>query len=456
MSENISIVNRIICGDNLEILKTIKKERFDLIYIDPPFFTSKQYEVIWGDTQEIRSFNDRWVTMGDGKYSKDINVYLNFMQPRIEQIHRVLKKTGSFYLHCDYHADAYLRILCDNIFGDNNFRNRICWKRTNAKGKSKNSYNINHDVILFYTKSSNYTFNIQLEDVIKGFFVTQPLIVKKRSSEDKTRIVEGKEITLDEDHSWYATQDTINSYDGFYWTKRNLPRYKKYFEKGNHVDDIWDGMYLHPSSKERLGYPTQKPESLLERIIKCSSNKGDLIGDFFCGCGTTLAVGKRLRRKIVGCDISPTACRLVAKRVDIPIKEIEGIPLDAREISDLNGYEFQNYIINMLSIYNEFITVGQRGADGGIDGTYLGQLISVKKYKSGRKDLDEFVATIYRNKKKVGIFIALGFTSGFLKEVARLHREDEIEIIPLTLEQIINKEHFVLLKKFRKNLEKFT
>lgn len=457
-------MKRIICGDNLDIIKSIKSNSLDLVYIDPPFFTSRNYEIIWGDKAEIRAFDDRWVSMGDGKYSKDINVYLNFMQPRLEEIYRVLKKTGSFYLHCDYHADAYLRILCDTVFGENNFRNRICWKRTNAKGRSKKNFNINHDVILFYTKSSEYTFNIQLEEITipknakkdkKGWYVTQPLIVKKRSSEDKTRIVEGREITLDEEQSWYATQDTINNYDGFYWTKRGLPRYKKYIKDGNPIDDIWDGIYLHPSSNERLGYPTQKPEALLERIISTSSNKGDLVADFFCGCGTTLAVAERLGRQWIGCDISTTACRLIANRVKLPIKNIEGIPLTPKEVSELNGYEFQNYIINMLTIYNELITIGKRGADGGIDGTYLEQLISVKKYKAGRKDLDEFVATIYRNKKKVGIFIALGYTSGFLKEVARLLREDEIEIFPLTLEQIINKEHFTILKKFRKNIDKF-
>lgn len=409
-------IKRIICGDNLEILTSIPNDFFDLIYIDPPFFTSRNYEVIWGNGEEIRAFEDRWVKHGDGKYSKDINVYLNFMEPRIKEIHRVLKDTGSMYLHCDYHANSYLRILCDQIFGYKNLLNEIIWHYRTG-GVSKRWFGRKSDTLLLYKKGKKWTFNpIQVKEYYKDVYGAdfKPSLKDRKGGEDEK---------------------------GYY----------HYI----YEDNVWDIRAVFNMSHEYMGYPTQKPEKLLERVIKASSNEGDVVGDFFCGCGTSLAVAERLKRQWVGCDISATACRLVAERVGSPLMSVEGIPLEAEEVKELGGWEFQNYVINLLTIYDEHVIVNKRGADGGIDGKYLEQLISVKKYKAGRKDLDEFVATIYRNKKEVGIFIALGYTSGFLKEVARLQREDEIEIIPLSLEQIINKEHFSILKKFRKNIDKF-
>jgi len=207
------------------------------------------------------------------------------------------------------------------------------------------------------------------------------------------------------------------------------------------LSSVWEMPDINTQAKEKLGYPTQKPEALLERIIKASSNENDIVLDSWCGCGTSIAVAKRLNRKFVGIDISPTACRLIANRVGYPVQQIIGLPMTGEEIASLTGYEFQNAVIRLLDPSLDTIKVNKKGADGGIDGSYFDTLVSVKKYKAGRKDLDEFVATMYRNKRKEGIFIALAYSSDFIKEIARLGREQELVIHHFTVEQIVNGEH---------------
>jgi len=406
--------NRIICGDNLDALKGMDDGCIDLCYIDPPFFTSKQYEVIWGDNAEKRAFDDRWVSMGEGRYTKDINVYLNFMEPRLREIHRVLKPTGSFYLHCDWHADAYLRVLCDSIFGYGNCRRQLIWKYEGPTGTKKN-YPKKHDIIWFYTKGDEWTFNFDA--------ILNPFDDASKSRYNK----------VDENGRRYK------EYGGKLLNKDGTRRIA--YAPDGKPSEIFEIPFIQNNAKERLGYPTQKPEALLERIIKASSNVGDVVLDAFCGCGTTLAVAKRLNRKYVGVDISPTACRLVANRIDYLIGEIVGLPLTGEEIAALTGHEFQNAIINALDTSGRTIKVSGRGADGGIDGTIRGFLIQVKKFKAGRADLDGFVATMYRNKVKKALYLSLGYSSDFTKEVARLGRDDGIMVAALTFDQVVAGEH---------------
>ena len=414
---------RIICGDNLEVLKSISDESVDLIYIDPPFFTSKNYAVIWNDGEEIRQFGDRWITEnrnGTGKASKDINVYLEWMESRIKEIYRVLKKTGSLYLHCDKHADAYLRVLCDDIFGHNNFINEIVWHYKNKIGRPTRKFLSNYDTILFYTKSKAYTFNLQFVEI------DNPLTLKRYDKMDEN----GKKYKI------YHT----NGVD------------RKVYLKPKSMGAVWEINNLSANSKERYGYPTQKPEKLLERIIKASSNKGDIVLDCFCGCGTTLAVAKKLDRQFIGIDVSPTACRLVAKRLRVSIKHIEGLPITKEEIATLDGNEFQNWVIHEFGGFS-----GNRGPDGGIDG-YLGKCpIQVKKHKAGRNDLDQFSGSLLREGSKEAIYIALHYSVDFKKEVARLKRENSIIIHFFTVEDIINKIHYPIVNKFipKKGLDKF-
>lgn len=263
MTTKNEIKNKLILGDNLDILKTLKDEGVDLIYIDPPFFSNKNYEVVSGDESEIRSFEDRW--------EGGINVYVEWMRERIRELHRVLKQTGSLYLHCDWHASHHLRVMLDEIFGAKHFQNEIIWFYETG-GISKARFGRKHDNIYFYTKTDRYTFNASE-------------VLEKRSEEVLRRLATGVES---------ATRAR---------GEQRLP------------SDVWRIPAINAMAKERLGYPTQKPEALLEKIIKASSNKDDVVLDSFCGCGTSLAVAQRLGRHWVGIDISPTAIKLVEKRL---------------------------------------------------------------------------------------------------------------------------------------------
>lgn len=417
----VETIQRIICGDNLPVMQAMPAESVDLVYIDPPFFTSKTYEVIWGDSAERRAFEDRWVKAGEtGRYSKDINVYLEFMEPRIREIYRILKTTGSFFLHCDWNANSYLRMICDQIFGYKNFRNEIIWCYS---GPSQASYGFprKHDTILRYTKGDIFTFH--------------PIRVPHKSGIHNKGTLHNKVDSTEETDESMRKRET----------------------EGKTLEDWWSdiGSGAHISKTERLGYPTQKPEALLERIIKSSSNENDIIMDCFCGCGTSIAVAKRLSRQFIGVDISPTACRLIAKRINMKVKDVEGIPLTQEEVAELSGWEFQNYVIHLLMLHGQGISVGKKGPDGGLDGFFNELPISVKKYKAGRKDLDEFVATLYRNKKQEGMFLALDYTADFVKEVARLKREQDVLVPHFTLTDVLESKHLEILKRYDKTLEKY-
>ena len=263
---------RIVNGDCLiAIPKHIESNSVDLIYLDPPFFSGKQYEIIWGNGAELRAYGDR--------FKGGINHYIEWMRPRIEQCCNVLKKTGSFYLHCDKHASHYLKVMCDEIFGSKNFRNEIIWCYRGA-GTPKKDFARRHDNILRYSKTKDYIFNV---DDVRGEYAKA---TKERFKHHIGNIRQGKDFGLQTLH-----------------------------EKGKHPDDWWEIQPISPSSRDRIGYPTQKPEKLLEKIILASSNKGDLILDPFVGGGTTVAVANRLNRYYIGIDVSTIACIVSYKRL---------------------------------------------------------------------------------------------------------------------------------------------
>ena len=263
-------LNYVYLSDNLEFLRQLDSNIIDLIYIDPPFYSGVEY----------KEFSDIW---------KSLDEYLNFMRPRIKEIHRVLKDTGSYYCHCDANAVFDLKTICDSTFGRKFFRREIIWNVGSVSGfKSQvKGWVRQHDTMLYYTKSDIYTFNKQYvpyrEEYIKKMF---------RYKDENGRL---------------------------YRKRRGGKQYLD--EKpGNTVGDVWDDIYSFQTttrSKEYLGYPTQKPEKLLERIILTSSNQGDLLADFFCGSGTTLTVAKRLNRKWIGVDNNPNAIELCKKRLNI-------------------------------------------------------------------------------------------------------------------------------------------
>lgn len=311
-------MNDIILGDNLAVLREMEGGTVDLCYIDPPFFTQRDHA----------RFDDRW---------EGLDGYLAFMEPRVREIHRVLDPAGSFYLHCDHHADGYLRVLCDGIFGRDNFRNRVTWRRNNGNNNATRKFGCLTDTILFYTASDGYTFNVQ--HVMDGKFrerynkvgrdgrrySTGSLIVSGKATEKILSFGDMVYVVPDGMRCKW-TQATINErLEGdpglIYWTRNGVPRYKIYLDasSGRPVQDFWDDVtYITATSNESLGYPTQKPEALLERIIKASSDPGDVVLDAFAGSGTTCAVAKRLGRRYIGIDSNPDAVEMARRRLHAP------------------------------------------------------------------------------------------------------------------------------------------
>ncbi|MBN1689974.1 MAG: site-specific DNA-methyltransferase [Dehalococcoidia bacterium] len=255
----------IYCGDCLVKLKDLTSESVDLIYIDPPFNSNRNYSTSPKTTGD-RRFDDRF----DG-----VNDYLDYMKPRIKELHRVLKPTGSFYYHCDWHASHYIKVLLDNpdLFGYDNFQNEIVWCYRSGGASPRRRFSRKHDIILFYSKTGEYVFN--------GL----------------------KERSYNRGLKPYRFQGVAEYRDNAGW----------YTRVG--MKDYWEINMVGRTSRERLDYPTQKPLALLERIVFAGSNEGDIVLDAFCGSGTALAAAQKLGRRWIGIDVSPAACDLARERL---------------------------------------------------------------------------------------------------------------------------------------------
>lgn len=429
--------NTIYCGDCKEVLRKFPENSVDLIYADPPFFSNRHYEIIWGDGYEIRAFEDRW--------KGGINNYIAWMEERIVECYRVLKDTGSMYLHCDWHANAHLRISMDKIFGENNFKNNIVWCYK-AREFSKKYWNRKHDDILFYTKGDKYTFNWDAEGLLEPY--SPVTIAKYRYKDEKGyyrlcgRGIKGSPIrsAKDVDPKWEKTHPEL--------VVRN------YLGKGYPSPDYWYIDIINQASKERLGYPTQKPEALLKRIIKASSNSMDIVLDPFCGCGTTLVVAHKLGRRWVGIDVSPTACNLMENRMrKLHVSpNMMGMPLTEEDLRKLQPFEFQNWVVQRL-----FGRVSSRkSSDMGIDGySFEGIPIQVKQSDDiGRNVIDNFETAIRRRKQTKGIIIAFSFGKGAYEEVARAKLHDNIEIQAMTVKELLKNQNQTYYSQISKTEQK--
>ena len=396
--------NVIYCDDNLTRLKKFPDKCIDLIYLDPPFFSNRYYEVIWNDGAEIRSFEDRW--------KGGINHYIEWMYKRVFEMHRILKDTGSFYIHCDWHASHYLKVMCDSIFRNNNFRNEIVWCYRGA-GYPKKDFGKRHDIILRYSKTDNYIFN------------------------------------LDSVREKYA-DTTVERFKHYIGNVRNGKDFgtQKLNPLGKQPDDWWQIQPIAPSAKERLRYPTQKPEALLERIIKASSNKGDLVCDPFCGCGTTIAVAQRLQRKWIGIDVSISACKLMKNRVEkngARGVEIIGLPANIEDLKKLKPVEFQNWCVGALDGTVSTKKSGDMGIDGYVFMTRYP--VQVKQAENvGRNVVDNFETAIRRVNKDMGYIIAFSFGKGAYEEVARV-KKNGLHIELLTVDELLGYEEPITKEK---------
>jgi len=468
-------VNRLIQGDNLEILKTFENDCIDLIYLDPPFFSNRNYEVIWGDSGEIRSFQDRW--------AGGISHYIDWLKERVMEMHRVLKPTGSIFLHCDWHADAYIRVhILDRIFGENNFRNEIIWKRSSSHNDAKQGrkgLGHNADTIWFYSKTDNFAFNTLYTNYSKEYMEQFYKYVDengRRYRLDNLTAAKGGGDTSYEFHGtkpykgryWaYSKENMENFYrEGLlYFPKNNgTPSFKRYLDTmpGAPLQDVWDDINVLPSlSKERIGYPTQKPEALLERIIKMASNEGDIVLDPFAGGGTTIAVAEKWGRRWIGIDQSPMAVKVTEFRLQkqadlysVPYSlQLHKYDYDTLRYKD--AFEFESWIVQQ---YGGTPNTKQRN-DYGIDGrTADNAPIQVKRSDNiGRNVVDNFKSAVERYDKSlfdknkaannpVGYIIAFSFSKGAIEEIARLKNEENIfikyvkvdEIVPIALKPTIN------------------
>jgi site-specific DNA-methyltransferase (adenine-specific) len=300
--------NTLYTNDNLYVLSGMNSESVDLIYLDPPFNTKRMYSAPVGSRAAGASFKDMWTWQDVDEYyldtlagnfpalakyiasvgavhSKPMMAYLTYMAQRIIEMHRILKETGSIYLHCDPTAGHYLKHLLDSVFGKHNFRNEIVWSYKRYTAASKRFQNL-HDTIFWYAKSNHHTFNEMRDEY-----------GEKSGKMDS-------HYKQDDKGQWFR------------WQKRkNQKPYKVYLSEGRRIGDVWEIPIINASSKERTGYPTQKPLALLHRIIKASSNEGDTVLDPFCGCATTCVAAQQLGRKWIGIDIEKQSVKILIDRL---------------------------------------------------------------------------------------------------------------------------------------------
>lgn len=324
--EEASWKNRLIWGDNKYIMASLLPEfagKINLIYIDPPFATGADFSINikLGDLEwtkeasviEEKAYRDTW--------GKGLNSYLQMMYERLVLMRELLADNGSIYVHLDWHVGHYVKIMLDEIFGEENFRNQVLWCYKRWTAVSKNFQNL-HDILLFYSKTSNYSFNQLLE----------------KYADDEAHFTEKDE------KGWYR------------WQYLGGKKYKLYKKEGVRMGDWWEVSYINSMAKERTGFPTQKPEKLLDRIIKASSNEGDLVADFFCGSGTTGAVAEKLGRRWIMSDLSKFAVHTTRKRLlDIP----DCKPFEIQNLGNYQRHKFkenehppvEKYIRFILNLY---------------------------------------------------------------------------------------------------------
>lgn len=384
-------------GDCLAILDMLPEESIDLVYIDPPFYSQKAYEIFLNNGAPRIAFEDRW--------RGGVNTFVEYLAQRINKLQRVLKFNGTFYIHLDWHIVHYMKVELDKIFGYHNFQNEIIWCYRGG-GSSKKDFGKKHDTILRYSKTKKYCFY-----------------------PDKVRIA-------------YQAEGIKRTDDAMWGKHKGTNRIYKPHPLGKVPEDWWPINILNANDPERMGYPTQKPETLLERIIEASSKKDDLILDAFCGCGTTMAVAQQLKRKWIGIDISQTAIQLVENRLNKLGAEFEtiGKAETLEELKIMPWHSFQIWAINAVFGRHSPKPV----ADMGIDGfTYIEHHpIQVKQIEAvGRPEIDKFVGVLNRQKTNKGMIIGLGFSRGAYDEVSRLKHEDKKHIDLIECEKLLKGEY---------------
>lgn len=511
--------NHLFYGDNLDVLREhFEAESVDLVYLDPPFNSNANYNILFkspagdGANAQVEAFEDTWHwndraeaafdavrESGHGKTfdlliamrqflgDNDMMAYLAMMAARLVELHRVLKATGSLYLHCDPTASHYLKLLLDAAFGPENFRSEVIWRRSSAHNKMSRQFGPIHDTILFYAKSEHATFHPPTMPYLRqyvekafrhrdarGDYRLNELTGAGTRSGDSGQPWRGYDPTTKGRHwaipaslrqhlpdggvglSCQDALDALLAADEIVISPEGRPTYKQRLGEGVPLQDIWayqpgtegaltgvgggidaDVKWLD-SEEERLGYPTQKPVGLLERIIATSSNPGDVVLDPFCGCGTAIHAAQKLERRWVGIDVTHLAISLIERRMQSAFPgitfSVEGAPKDLASAEDLarrSKYQFQWWAVSMV----DAMPYGGRkkGADGGIDGLIYFKpdgrrtekaIVSVKGGENvGVSMIRDLHSTMEREKAPIGVFITRAPPSGpMAREAAAVGR----------------------------------
>lgn len=498
--------NTLYYGDNLDILRRyVADESVDLVYLDPPFNSNANYNVLFqakDGTQsaaQIHAFEDTWrwdeaaaesyheLVERGGNVSEvlqafrlflgtnDMLAYLSMMAPRLVELHRVLKDTGSLYLHCDPTASHYLKLLLDAVFGPENFRAEIIWKRTSAHSSSQ-TWGPVHDTLLFFSKSDEFVWNAVYQEYDLAY-----LGVKYRYEDERGRY-RLSDLTADgvrtgsSGEAWrgfnptmlgrhwavpkilmekqprsapseLSTQEKLDALDlaGFiYWTQKGkngkpgFPQYKRYLGEGMPIQDVvTDISPINSQAAERLGYPTQKPEALLERIIKASSNEGAVILDPFCGCGTAIAAAQKLNRRWIGIDVTHLAISLIKSRLrdaygETARYDVVGEPTtvdDASELAHTDPWQFQYWALGLVGARP---AEQKKGADKGIDGRLYFHdgietnrtqqiILSVKAGHLHAPHVRDLVGVVQREKAAIGVLLSFEEPTRAMRTEAASH-----------------------------------
>jgi site-specific DNA-methyltransferase (adenine-specific) len=465
-------MNRLYFGDNLYILREhVPDESVDLIYLDPPFNSNRSYNVLFKEKNgtaadaQIEAFDDTWswgrmaqdtlreiemtaparvVTVTHALYDlvgqNDMMAYLVMMTIRMVELYRVLKPTGSIYLHCDPTASHYLKIVMDAVFGKENFVNEIIWERTTSHSDAKRWSPVS-DSLLYYAKIQERIWNPQHEEYDEAYIKS-----KYRHQDPDGRRFQLHDMTSPNPRpnmmyewkgfpspakGWRFSRETMERLDaeGRIWypdSRDRRPRIKRYLDEmsGKLVGNIWkDIPPINSQAKERLGYPTQKPEALLERIIRASSNEGDLVLDPFCGCGTAVVAAEKLGRRWIGIDITHLAIALMRQRMDDTFGdkvtyEVVGVPADvpsARALAEQDPYQFEWWAVGHIKARPA--QQKKRGADSGIDGLLFfvdeadekakKVMVQVKSGRVSVNQIRDLCHTVERENAVMGFFITL-------------------------------------------------
>ncbi|KAK3604255.1 hypothetical protein CHS0354_002063 [Potamilus streckersoni] len=472
--------NQLYYGDNLTIMRAMPDDSVDLIYLDPPFNSKRNYNIVYKTMtgkpvpEQVEAFCDTWemdaekedlmkhmpeVLSSCGADDRFIQfwnywcvalrhsqptllAYMLYMTVRLAEMKRILKPTGSLYLHCDPTASHYIKVMMDGIFGQKNFRNEIIWKRQTAKKGSqykKRTYGTSTDTIFFYTKSDDWYFEIPKTIVNKqekrakfnktdtdGRNYRLDNILRNSSLGERPNLVyEYKGYTPDKP-GWMVSREKLEQMDSegrLYWSESGRP-YRKYFADeydGKEVSNVWTDIFI-ASAKERLGYPTQKPIALLERIITASCPKNGVVFDPFCGCGTTVCAAHLNNRKWIGCDIAILSVRLIQEvllerygLVKDRDYKTDGIPTSvegARMLFEKDPFQFQNWCIEYTGGFCNNKKTADRGIDGRIyfhdaDKIMRSMLISVKGGKTGPADVRDLRGTLERDEAQMAGLICI-------------------------------------------------